>query len=141
MKVQAFAVLTSLLTLIFFSAQTTAALERPSDADLHAFKAYHHAVYMVKTAKEAGGTNKLIHTTRLPTEGTDAVVTPALDHIYSKAVIDLTSGPVIVEFPKVEKGRYYSIHITDQEHYTIYDKIHPVGKICFCPKRQRYEST
>ena len=38
-------------------------LERPSDADLHAFKAYHHAVYMVKTTKEAGGTNKLIHTT------------------------------------------------------------------------------
>ena len=102
-------------------------LERPSDADLHAFKAYHHAVYMVTTAKEAGGTNKLIHTTSLPTEGTDAVVTPALDHIYTKAVLDLTSGPVVVEFPEVEKGRYYSIHITDQEHYTIYDEIHPVG--------------
>ena len=93
--------------------------ERPSDADLHAVKAYHHAVYMVSTAKEAGGTNKLLHTTRMPTEGTDAVVTPALDHIYSKAVIDLTSGPVVVEFPEVEKDRYYSIHITDQEHYTI----------------------
>ena len=57
-----------------------------------------------------------------------------MDHIYSKAVIDLTSGSVVVEFPKVEKGRYYSIHITDQEHYTIYDKIHPVGKFAFVRK-------
>jgi len=116
------------------TAKVVTAPERPSDADLHAFKAYHHAVYMVTTAKDAGGTNKLLHTTRLPTEGTDAVVTPALDHIYSKAVIDLTSGPVVVEFPEIEKGRYYSIHVTDQEHYTIYDEIFPVGKFAFVRK-------
>ena len=45
--------------------------DRPSDSDLNAFKLYHHAVYMETTAKEAGGTNKLLHTTKLPTEGTD----------------------------------------------------------------------
>lgn len=101
--------------------------ERPTDAELHAFKAYHHAVYMETTAQQAGGTNKLLHTKRLPTEGTDPVVTPALDHLYSKAVIDLTSGPVVVELPEIEQGRYFSIHVTDQEHYTIYDEIHPVG--------------
>jgi hypothetical protein len=102
---------------------------RPSDAELHAYKAYHHARYMVQTAEEAGGTNKLLHTKKLPTEGTDAVVTPALDHLYSKAVIDLTSGPVTVEFSEViKKDRYWSIHITDQEHYTIFDEIRPVGK-------------
>ena len=102
--------------------------ERPSDAELHAFKAYHHAEYMETTAKQAGGTNKLLHTKSLPTEGTDPVVTPALDHLYSKAVIDLTSGPVSVGLPEVEEGRYFSIHVTDQEHYTIYDEIHPVGQ-------------
>ena len=78
---------------------------------------------MVQTAAQAGGTNKLFHTKELPTEGTDPVVTPALDHIYSKAIIDLTSGPVVVEFPEGIKDRYWSIHITDQEHYTIYDEI------------------
>jgi len=108
--------------------------EKPSAADFHAFKAYHHAVYMVTTAKQAGGTNKLLHTTKLPTEGTDPVVTPALDHIYTKAVIDLSSGPVVVEVPDVEKDRYFSIHITDQEHYTIYDEVHPVGKYVFVRK-------
>jgi hypothetical protein len=101
---------------------------RPSDAELHAYKAYHHARYMVQTAEAAGGTNKLLNTKRLPTEGTDAVVTPALDHLYSKAIIDLTSGPVTVEFPEDIKDRYWSIHITDQEHYTIFDEIRPVGK-------------
>lgn len=69
-----------------------AAPQRPSDADLMPFKVYHHAVYMVTTAKQAGGTNKLFHTTELPTEGTDPVVTPALDHLYTKAIIDLTNG-------------------------------------------------
>ena len=108
--------------------------EKPSVAELHAYKAYHHARYMVQTAEAAGGTNKLLHTKKLPTEGTDAVVTPALDHLYSKAIIDLTSGPVTVEFPEVTDGRYYSIHITDQEHYTIFDEIRPVGKYTFVRK-------
>jgi len=125
-------------------AQTTkkgiTALERPSDADLMAFKVYHHMMYMVTTAKQSGGTNKLLHTKKLPTEGTDPVVTPALDHLYSKVVVDLTEGPVTVEYPKVEEGRYYSIHITDQEHYTIYDEIHPVGKYTIVRKGKNMQA-
>ena len=123
-------VITSII-LTTLSLGAAIAVERPTDADLHAFKAYHHAVYMVTTAKQAGGTNKLLHTTKLPTEGTDPVVTPALDHLYTKAIIDLSNGPVVVEMPVVDKDRYFSIHITDQEHYTIYDEIHPVGKYVF----------
>jgi len=125
-------------------AQTTkevlAAPERPTDAELHAYKAYHHARYMVQTAEAAGGTNKLLHTIKLPTEGTDAVVTPALDHLYSKAVIDLTSGPVTVELPEGIEDRYWSIHITDQEHYTIFDEIRPVGKYTFVRKGKKMEA-
>jgi hypothetical protein len=105
--------------------------ERPSDSDLNAFKVYHHAVYLETTAREAGGTNKLLHTTKLPTEGTDPVVTPALDHIYTKVILDLSVGPVLVELPEVEADRYFSIQIADQEHYTIYDEIHPVGTYTF----------
>jgi hypothetical protein len=90
--------------------------ERPGDSDLNAFKVYHHAVYMETTAKEAGGTNRLLHTTKLPTEGTDSVVTPALDHIYTKAILDLSDGPVLIELPDVSVDRYFSIQIADQEH-------------------------
>jgi hypothetical protein len=113
--------------------------ERPSDNDLMAFKVYHHMRYMVTTSAQAGGTNKLFHTRKLPTEGTDPVVTPALDHIYTKAVIDLSEGPAIVEFPEITDGRYYSIHITDQEHYTIFDEIHPQGKYAFVRKGKEME--
>ena len=114
--------------------------ERPSDSELMAFKVYHHVVYKVTTAQQAGGTNKLLHTRELPTEGTDPVVTPALDHIYTKAVIDLSERPAIVEMPEVEDGRYYSIHITDQEHYTVYDEIHPVGKYALVRKHHDYDA-
>ena len=118
--------------------QASAVPEKPSDADLMAFKVYHHMRYMVTTAAEAGGTNKLLHTRKMPTEGTDAVVTPALDHIYTKVVVDLTEGPVTVEYPKID-DRYYSIHITDQEHYTIFDEIHPVGKYTLVRKGKNME--
>ncbi len=113
--------------------------EKPSDADLMAFKVYHHMKYMETTAQQAGGTNILLHTKKLPTEGTDPVVTPALDHIYTKVVVDLTEGPVTVEYPEIEEGRYYSIHITDQEHYTIYDEIHPKGKYTIVRKGKDME--
>ncbi len=112
---------------------------RPSDAELNAYKVYHHARYMVQTAEKAGGTNKLLHTRKLPTEGTDDVVTPALDHLYSKAVIDLSSGPVTVEFPEGITDRYWSIHVTDQEHYTIFYQIRPVGAFTFVRKGENME--
>ena len=118
---------------------TVTQTEKPTVAELHAYKAYHHAIYMKTTAAQVGGTNKLLHTKKLPTEGTDPVVTPALDHLYTKAVIDLTSGPVVVEFPEVTDGRYYSIHITDQEHYTIYDEIRPLGTYVFVRKGTEME--
>lgn len=104
---------------------------QPTAAELHAYKAYHHARYMETTAAEAGGTNRLLHTKRLPTEGTDPVVTPALDHLYSKAVIDLTTGPVYVTIPSGIEDRYWSLHVTDQEHYTIFDEIRPQGTYAF----------
>jgi len=122
------------------AASTTPTIpERPTDAELYAFKLYHHAVYMETTARQAGGTNKLLHTTELPTEGTDPVVTPALDHLYTKAILDLSAGPVVVELPKVEKDRYFSIQIADQGHYTIYDEIHPVGAYAFVRKGKDME--
>ena len=44
----------TVLALIALFLDTAIAVERPSDADLQAFKIYHHAVYLVTTAAEAG---------------------------------------------------------------------------------------
>jgi hypothetical protein len=102
----------------------------PSVGQLHAYKAFHHAEYLKKTAEQAGGTNLLLHTRSLPTEGKDAVVTPSLDHLYTKAVIDLSKGPVYLEMPTVT-GRYFSMEIHDQEHYATFYELRPAGKYVF----------
>lgn len=121
------------------AAVESATPEKPTVAELHAYKVYHHARYMVQTVAQVGGTNKLLHTKELPTEGADPVVSPALDHLYSKAVIDLTEGSATVNFPDDIDDRYWSIHVTDQEHYTIFDEIRPVGKYTFVRKGKNME--
>ncbi|USD43247.1 DUF1254 domain-containing protein [Vibrio sp. SCSIO 43135] len=93
-------------------------------AEMRAYVVTHHANYLRDTAEDNGGTNIIKHTRVLPGSGTDFVVTPALDHLYSKAVLDLSEGPVYMEVPKVS-DRYFSVHITDQEHYTIFDEYNP----------------
>jgi len=50
------------------------------------------------------------------------VITPALDHFYSKAVADVRFGPVVIETP-AKDDRYSSIEIFDQEHYAIFDQV------------------
>lgn len=50
------------------------------------------------------------------------VITPALDHFYSKAVVDVRWGPVVIDTP-AKDDRYSSIEIFSMEHYAIYDKI------------------
>ncbi len=50
------------------------------------------------------------------------VITPALDHFYSKAVVDVRFGPAIVDVP-AKDDRYSSFEIFCQEHFAIYDKV------------------
>ncbi len=54
--------------------ELSATPEKPSDTDLMAFKVYHHMRYMVTTSEQAGGTNKLFHTRKLPTEGSNSLI-------------------------------------------------------------------
>jgi hypothetical protein len=50
------------------------------------------------------------------------VITPALDHFYTKAIADLRDGPVVIDAaPKDD--RYSSLQIFDMEHHTIFDKV------------------
>jgi hypothetical protein len=52
------------------------------------------------------------------------VITPALDHFYSKAVADVRFGPVIIDTP-ARDDRYSSLEIFDVEHHAIFDQITP----------------
>ncbi|WP_019613396.1 DUF1214 domain-containing protein [Psychromonas ossibalaenae] len=122
----ALAIVATLATIGGIAAKTI--LTEPTQKEYMGFILTHHANFMKDQAVQSGGTNKFEHTRQLPTEGTDNVVTPALDHIYSKAVIDLTAGPVFYKLPEVAVDRYFSHHITDQEHYTLMAEYHPAGE-------------
>lgn len=50
------------------------------------------------------------------------VITPALDHFYTKAVADLRNGPVIINTPARDE-RYSSLEIFDMEHHAIYAEV------------------
>ena len=50
------------------------------------------------------------------------VITPALDHFYSKAVADLRYGPVVVHTP-ARDNRYSSLEIFDMEHHAIFAEV------------------
>ena len=52
------------------------------------------------------------------------VITPALDHFYSKAVADVRFGPVIIDTP-ARDDRYSSLEIFDVEHHAIFDQLTP----------------
>ena len=56
------------------------------------------------------------------------VITPALDHFYSKAVADLRFGPVVVE-TSAKDDRYSSIEVFDMEHHAFFDEVlDPAGE-------------
>ena len=58
------------------------------------------------------------------------VITPALDHFYTRAIVDLRNGPVIVNTP-ARDDRYSSLEVFDMEHHSIFAEV--TG-----PKAQRY---
>jgi hypothetical protein len=66
------------------------------------------------------------------------VITPALDHFYSKAAADLRSGPVIVNTP-ARDDRYSSIEVFDMEHHAFFDKLTGPGAERFVLVHADYE--
>ncbi len=64
-----------------------------------------------------GGFGKFSHTRELAPLDKQTVIRLNRDTLYSSAVFDLDAGPVVVSLPETE-GRFISLHIIDQDHYT-----------------------
>lgn len=111
------AVITMLLV-VSQLAYAASAKELPQ-SQYYGYKVTHHMSAMIKHLDEFG-----FNTFDHPRIANYSffVITPALDHFYSKAVIDTRWGPVVVDTP-ARDDRYSSILITDMEHYGIYDKL------------------
>lgn len=89
------------------------------DVQYYGYKIVHHMGAVVEHIKKFGF-NKFDHPRIADYRA--FVITPALDHFYSKAVADLRFGPAIVD-TSPKDDRYSSIEIFDMEHHAIYDKV------------------
>lgn len=120
-----------LLTVAIVAFVAAPALAQPtgelSDVQFYGYKITHHMGAMVQHIGQFGF-NTFDHPP-MP-DHRFFVITPALDHFYSKAVIDTRWGPVVVDTP-ARDDRYGSLLVTDMEHFGIYAEVTD-------PKGQRF---
>ena len=76
-----------------------------TDVEFYGYKITHHMGAIVEHIDKFGF-NEFDHPP-MP-DHRFFVITPALDHFYSKAVIDTRWGPVILDTPARDEGRYGS---------------------------------
>ncbi len=89
------------------------------DVQYVGYRVVHHMTAQTKHVQEFG-----FNTFEHPpiANHTFFVITPALDHFYSKAVADLRFGPVVVVMPPKD-DRYSSLELFDMEHHAFWDKV------------------
>jgi hypothetical protein len=92
-----------------------------SDVQYYGYKIVHHMSSVVGHI-EKFGFNTFDHP-RIA-DYRSFVITPALDHFYSKAVADVRFGPAIIDTP-ARDDRYSSLEIFDVEHHAIFDQVTP----------------
>ncbi|MGF1720017.1 DUF1254 domain-containing protein [Vibrio kyushuensis] len=92
-----------------------------TNEDFTGLRVYHHAENMIAHIEEFG-INQWDHPPI--SDHTYFVITPALDHLYSKAMVDVSRGPAILTTP-IRDDRYASLQIVDSEHFTVYAETTP----------------
>ncbi|ASI91734.1 DUF1254 domain-containing protein [Vibrio mediterranei] len=114
--------LSLLVASLSFGSLVSAADITPTDAELTGQRVYHHMENMVAFMEQNG-----VNTFEFPglADHTWDVITPALDHIYGKAMLDVTAGPVELTVPPRESERYASLHLVDAEHFSVYHEVTP----------------
>jgi hypothetical protein len=90
-----------------------------SDVEFYGYKVTHHMGAMIKHI-DRFGFNTFDHPP-MP-DHRFFVITPALDHFDSKAVIDTRWGPVVVD-TLARDDRYGNLLVTDMEHFGIYAEV------------------
>lgn len=95
--------------------------EQITDVELTGQRVYHHMENVLEHI-ELHGLNSFAH--EPIADHTFFVITPALDHLYSKAMLDLRTGPVEIDIPPRDE-RYASIQLKDAQHFTIFAESMP----------------
>jgi hypothetical protein len=68
-----------------------------------------------KDPEYKGPQNEIHNTPRVYTPEDKAVQTPNSDTPYSWIFLDLRTEPMVLTMPVIDKSRYFSIQLTDQE--------------------------
>ena len=63
--------------------------------------------------------NQISNDSKTFTPKDTAIVTPNADTPYSLLEVDLRSEPIVICVPKVEKGRYYAVQLSDLYSYNV----------------------
>lgn len=108
-----------LLTAVLSSTASAQSKNDLSDMQYYGYKIVHHMAAVVDHIEQFGF-NVFDHP-RIA-DYRSFVITPALDHFYSKAVADVRFGPVIIDTP-AKDDRYSSIQIFDVEHHSIFEQL------------------
>jgi len=120
-----------IVTIVLMFAFTTTGFaqtgEEFTDVEFYGYKVTHHMGAMIKHLDKFGF-NTFGHPP-MP-DHRFFVITPALDHFYSKAIIDTRWGPVVVDTP-AEDDRYSSLLLTDMEHFGFYAETIPKEGGCY----------
>lgn len=111
--------LLGILISIFATTAWAQPAEKLTDVEFYGYKVTHHMGAMVQHI-EKFSFNTFDHPP-MP-DHRFFVITPALDHFYSKAIIDTRWGPVVVDTP-ARDNRYGSLLVTDMEHFGIYAEV------------------
>jgi hypothetical protein len=119
--------LTLALTVLVATTGFAQSGEELTDVEFYGYKVVHHMGAMIQHLDKFGF-NTFDHPP-MP-DHRFFVITPALDHFYSKAIIDTRWGPVVVDTP-ARDNRYGSLLVTDMEHFGIYAEVTD-------PKGQRF---
>lgn len=75
-------------------------------------------MYFAASAKDAGGTGKLLHRREVVPVEKQPVVRPNRDTLYSSGVFDLDAGPVTLTLPDAGK-RFMSLQAFSEDHYVV----------------------
>ncbi|MGA5820207.1 DUF1254 domain-containing protein [Kitasatospora sp. NPDC094028] len=67
----------------------------------------------VKVGTTQAPTNQLLHYNAPPTPAMKDVVRPNVDTLYTQGWIDLAAGPMVLEVPVMDQGRYWLMEILD----------------------------
>ena len=78
-----------------------------------AYKAMYQFNVDTKSPQYKAPFNTIANEARVFTPKDTAIVTPNSDTPYSMAQLDLRAEPIVLCVPAVEKGRYYSVQLTD----------------------------